>query len=558
MVPIRCNNRPYLFASALLVFILLIFTACSSSDTDPVDPEVIEPVKVSGTPTVGGLININSFAWAPDSTLIAYIAKQATSSQELYSSTPDGTINVNVAPVPLPSGGNVVSFVWSPDLTVTNRIAYLADQDTFNVDELYSSAPDGSNNKNRSDPDDDMVPGGFVLDSYDWALLPADPDTIVFRSNRDNATIIELYASSDDGTTVSVIKLSGTMTAGGNVLDFSISPDGTRVAYLADQETDGTNELYTVPVNGSTAPVNISVLAPANHPNVIEFAWAPNGSRIAYRAQNLFSGPTGGNIELFTALPTGGTPIVVSKAPVQGQRVEEFAWAPDSLQLAYTANVTLGSPNLFDLYVTSPISIDNIKLTVGLPPSADVNTIAWAPNSLLIAFLADLNVANFNELFVANPAIPPTAPPVPISGTLVSGGEVIEYAWAPDSSRIAYRADRFVDNKIELFTVLPTGTQSPITISQLTQDGSDVIAFAWSPNLAVSNRIAYTADQETVGVFELYSVSPTGASNINISGGLEAGEEVTDFAWAPDASLIAYQSNQDDVTKYELYTTESQ
>ena len=536
-------------SSVLLILSLVLLISCGGGgDNNNPPPVDIEPVKVSGTPTFGGLRLFDAFAWAPDSSRVAYIARQASNSQELYSSTPDGTVNSAVAPVPLPSGGNVFSFVWSPDLSVTDRIAYLAEQTTLNIDELYSSAPDGSDNQNRSGV---LVAGGFVLDSYDWALSTLDPDTLVFRARKEDATVIELFASFDNG--VSIIKLSDTMTPGGNVLDFAVSPDGRTVAYLADQDVDGTDELYTVPINGGFV-VNISQLAPANRPNVLEFKWAPNGTRIAYRAKDLFTGLTGGNTVLFTNDPSGNSLADVSIAPSLGQNVREFAWSPDSLQLAYTANVS-GFSEQLDLFTTSPISSINIKLTSSLPNFTDVNNIAWSPNSLLIAYLADVRLIDVNELFVADPANPPVGAPVPISGTLITGGQVIDYAWSPDSALIAYRADQFVDEQFELFTGTPIGNRLPILISQLTLGGSDVIDFAWSPDLGVSNRIAYVADQDTVGVFELYSASPNGSSSVNISGGLTAGEEVIDFAWAPDATLIAYQSNQDDITKYELYTT---
>jgi Tol biopolymer transport system component len=539
-------------SSGLLVLALLLLISCGGDGDDNNPPPVdIDPVKVSGTPTFGGLRLADAFAWAPDSSRIAYIARQASSSQELYSSTPDGKVNSAVAPVPLPSGVNVESFLWSPDFSVTDRIAYLADQTTLNVDELYSSAPDGTGNQNLSGT---LVAGGFVLDSYAWALSVLNPDTLVFRARKDDASVVELYATSDSGATI--IKLSDTMIAGGNVVDFAVSPDGRTVAYLADQQVNGTNELYTVSVDGVGAVVNVSRIAPANIPNVLKFEWSPNSSRIAYLAKNLFSGPTGGNIELFTVEPSGISQGVVSIAPILGQDVEEFAWSPDSLQIAYTANVTPSQSQLFDLFTTTPIPGGvSVKLTPGLPNFADAKTIAWSPNSLLISYIADIRFIDVNELFVADPANPPVGAPVPISGTLVNGGQVVGYAWSPDSALIAYRADQFVDEQFELFTATPIGNRLPVMISRLTLDGSDVIDFDWSPDLRVSNRVAYVADQDIVGVFELYSASPNGSSNVNISGGLTAGEEVIDFAWAPDATLIAYQSNQDDINKFELFTT---
>jgi hypothetical protein len=269
----------------------------------------------------------------------------------------------------------------------------------------------------------------------------------------------------------------------------------------------------------------------------------------------LLSGPTGGNIELFTNNEFGSSQITVSIAPVIGQDVIEFAWSPDSLQLAYNANVIVSREQQFDLFTTSPISQDNIRLTGSLPAFANANTITWSPNSLLIAYLADVNLIDINELFVVDPSNPPVGAPVPISGSLVTGGQVTDYAWSPDSFQLAYLADQFIDEQFELYTALTFGNQLPIVVSQLTLDGSDVIDFAWSPDLSISNRIAYVADQDTVGAFGLYSASPDGITNGNISGGLTAGEEVIDFAWAPNAELIAYQSNQEDISKFELYTT---
>ena len=551
MVLTRLTMTPAARFSGLLIGLLVLLIGCSGNGDNPDPPPVDnKPVKVSGTPTFGGLRLVDAFDWAPDSSRLAYVAKQSSNSEELYSATPDGLVNDAIAPVPLPSGGEIVSFLWASDLTLADKIAYLADQTTLNINELFSSAPDGSDNQNRSGT---LVSGGFVLDQYAWAQSTLDPDTLVFIARKDDATKSELYASFDDGATV--IKLSGNLVSGGNVLDFAVSPDGRTVAYRADQEVNDIEELYTVSINGG-AVFNASIISPTIRPEVLDdYEWAPNSSRIAFRANNLDTGPTGGNIELYTNDGFGSNITTVSIAPVIGQDVREFAWSPDSLQLAYTANVIVSRDQQFDLFTTSPISQDNIRLTGSLPAFADASSIAWSPNSLLIAYLADVNLIDINELFVSDPSNPPVGAPVPISGTLITGGQVIDYAWSPDSLQLVYLADQFIDEQFELFTALTFGNQLPIEISQLTLDGSDVIDFAWSPDLSISNRIAYVADQDIVGVFELYSVSPNGSSNTNISGGLDAGEEVIDFEWAPNAALIAYQSNQDDITKFELFTT---
>ena len=51
----------------------------------------------------------------------------------------------------------------------------------------------------------------------------------VFMADNNNDGSVELYASSDDGT--SIVQLSETMAPGGNVVDFRVSPDGFWAAY---------------------------------------------------------------------------------------------------------------------------------------------------------------------------------------------------------------------------------------------------------------------------------------------------------------------------------------
>lgn len=77
-------------------------------------------------------------------------------------------------------------------------------------------------------------------------------------------------------------KLSGEMVLDGDVDDYSISPDSSRVVYLADQDTDEVQELYSVPIGGGT-PVKL------NGPfvtggDVWPFSISPDSSRVVYRA----------------------------------------------------------------------------------------------------------------------------------------------------------------------------------------------------------------------------------------------------------------------------------
>jgi Tol biopolymer transport system component len=373
---------------------------------------------------------------------------------------------------------------------------------------------------------------------------PLGNEPVVFIANADMVMQFELFASFDNGD--EIIKLSAPLINLGNVVEFEVSPDGLWVAYKADQEEDDKFELYVVPITGGV-PVNVSRRF-GEITEVEDFDWSPNSFWIAFRAFNPLSGPTGGNIELFTNQPDGNSSAKVSIAPVQGQEVREFAWAPDSQQLAYTVNVNQILPDKFELYTTSPGSQDNILITSVLPDFADVKDIDWSPDSDWIAFLADILIVDVNELFAAKPSSP-AGLLVPISGTLVNGGQVGSFAWAPDSSRVAFLANKDVNNQIELYSVQPNGDDLE-EVSDLGASGN-VIAFAWAPDASL---LAYTANPDPItAAFELFTARPDGSfSSIKISGASIEGD-VDTFHWAPNSDYIAYRADQDVIDRLELY-----
>jgi Tol biopolymer transport system component len=78
------------------------------------------------------------------------------------------------------------------------------------------------------------------------------------------------------------LKLSGAMPANGDVGRAGISPDGWRVVYVADQQTDETFELYSVPMGGGE--VTRLDLAPTPDQGVQEYWFSPDGRLVVYSA----------------------------------------------------------------------------------------------------------------------------------------------------------------------------------------------------------------------------------------------------------------------------------
>jgi N-acetylneuraminic acid mutarotase len=86
-----------------------------------------------------------------------------------------------------------------------------------------------------------------------YAISP-DGTTVVYQAEQDTDGVYELYSVPITGGTA--VKLNGPLVAGGQVLPcaplkcWAISPDSTRVVYVADQDTVGVDDLYSVPIAG--------------------------------------------------------------------------------------------------------------------------------------------------------------------------------------------------------------------------------------------------------------------------------------------------------------------
>jgi len=146
----------------------------------------------------------------------------------------------------------VIEFAWSPD---NNYLAYRADQDVENVNELFTSTPDGAVNVKVSGT---LAGFGNVLSDWRWS---GDSGWIVYRADQRTNNTLELFSSSPDGATNLLV--SGSMVAGGNVESpegraFDISPDSSRVVYSADQQENNKYELYATSPDSGIAIASIS------------------------------------------------------------------------------------------------------------------------------------------------------------------------------------------------------------------------------------------------------------------------------------------------------------
>jgi len=479
--------------------------------------------KLSGTLVDGG--DVVDFRISPDGKFVAYVADQDNPQVfELYVSETDKLIGDKEVKVSATMAGNGIkkivtgeyAFSWASD---SSRIAYLADQGTAGVIELFSVLPNGTSNIRLSG---DLGSDGNVVE-FLWA-----PDTsrIVYLANQDVVNALELYSVLPNVTNSSQ-KITSGFDPGENVIDFAWAPSSQRVAFIADKNTPGLFQLWTTsPTNANN--VLVSSVIPVGDGDVIEFAWAPEigTNRIAYLSDE-------NKDEMFELFTTRGTdPVInlISLLQVDGSDVTEFVWAPtlqsDQLQIAYIADQEIN--DVFELFVSNETGSFNEKASGDLVAGGDVFAFQWEPRSTLIAYNADEDTDNVVELFTT-PAQLSANPVEKVSGTMAGFGVEDNFQWADNSSLIAYLADQDEINVIELYTSTPRGSQNDQASGDLVLGGS-VAEFKWDPD---SEGLGYIADQDTFGIDELYISSPRGTKNAKVSGEMVAGGSVSRFEWVP-------------------------
>lgn len=491
------------------------------------------PTKLSIPLDYGGSVR-ETYQISADSSRVIYVAHPDTQYiDELYSVPIDGSVPPTKLNTILPSGGGVGNFQIGAD---SNRVVYEADQDIVDVHELYSLPIDGSIppiKLNTSLPSEGDVNGNFKIS--------ANSTRVIYHADQETNDIDELFSVPINGSS-SPVKISGPMASGGDVLwNFQISADSSQVVYGADQDTDNVAELYRVPINGSALPTKLNGPLTSGG-NVDYFQISADSSHVVYRAdQNIDMMD-----ELYSVPLNGSTPPVKlnSTLPSEGDVTWNFQISEDSSRVVYVADQS--TDEVFDLY--------SVPLDASLPPTKLNGTLVnpgfidISVNSSWVVFTAD------NTGLYSTP-LDGSLPPIKLNDPLPTGGVIGPWSSriSPDSSQVVYLTNQYTDYVVELFSVSINRSTSPIQLDLSQALVGDVLNSQIS---ADSNRVVYIADQDIDGVNEIYSVPVNGwplPTKLNTP--LMIGREVwVDFLISADSSRVVYLTDQDTDDVFELYS----
>ncbi len=385
-----------------------------------------------------------------------------------------------------------------------------------------------------------LVTGGNV---YDFALSP-DGKSVLYLADQDIDTRYELYRVSLATPGVAT-KLNPQLLTNRDVMDFVQTPGRQQGRVSRRHHDDRPVRLVPrrrrQPRRGDEAERR----AHARRSVRSGYSVSPDGTRALYRADQQVVD----QIELFSvALANPGASTKMSSQLVANGNVSSaFAFSPDSTHVAYVADQDVdGVLELYGATVASPGL--TVKLNGPLTAGGDLCNFTFSPDSQRVAYCADQDTDEVTELFTVALASPGTS--TKLSPALVPGGNVhAGYQFSADSSFMLYLADQQVDERIELFRVdiAAPGVTTKMN-GTLVTDG-DVWDFKFRPD---GTHAAYIATQDDFTVYELYEVAfATPAASTKLSAPMTGGG-LWQFEYSDDSASATYSAEQDS-TAPELY-----
>jgi len=410
-------------------------------------------------------------------------------------------------------------------------VVYVADQEVYERYELYladPTAPSGSIKLNGT------LPTGAGVDEF---VLSKNNTAVVYTADENTAGRRELYAVTL-ASPGSPVRINTPLTFNRDVIDFAVSPDGTQVVYRADQDADDVFELYLVNVAQPGISKKLSASLTPNGWVRAGFVFSPDGTRVAYRAdQEVLD-----RLELFLVdVAQPGVSKKLSSPLVAGGNVyTSFAFSPDSTTVGYVADQeTDETLELFSAPVATPGTTH--KLNGPLTAGGDVCRFEWSPDSKRVAYCADQDTDEKMELYT----VPLTSPGLStkVNPPLVSGGKVTSgYDFGSDSSYIVYAAAQDSATRIDLYRADIATLGSATKLNAELPAGGNVVGFHVSPDGA---HVGYTANQDAAEVYEIYQATFATPGTIQKMSAPMKMTGVFTFRYSTDGGQIVYLADQD-------------
>jgi hypothetical protein len=322
-------------------------------------------------------------------------------------------------------------------------------------------------------------------------------------------------------------------------IDFTISADSRRVVYDARTEEDAENDLWSVEIDGSSAPVRLNAPLLADE-SINDYELTEDGQQVVFEL-----GRPGTDLLLRSAIDGTGGPAALD----EGDDIRFYLFPASS-----------GSPRLLyfiDTDDNNQLEILTIYLSSNLPfplwagqlrSGTFISSLRITPDGEQAVLRADIETDDVDELWSIRCDSANSFHR--LNQGLVGGGDVVDFELSTDG-RAVFMADAQIDERFELWSAPIDDSAAPVKLSGTLVSGGDI------RNLSVAGTWAvYLADATVDERDELWSVpadgheAPTRRSNT-----VPPGRDVTSFRLTPSGTRLVYRANLGPVDRYDLHWT---
>ncbi len=343
--------------------------------------------------------------------------------------------------------GSSVRYQWHIDPR-GEWVVFVGDVESSGAEAVYSRRRNGSELRRLSP----YGPVGAVQSLE----LSADGRYVIYRGDLETAGLDELWSVPMEGPASESVSLAGSFVEGGAISSFSISPDGQYLLLRADKLVDERFELWSVPIAGPAGAMvrlNPALVADGDVENTFEIS--PDSSRVAYVADQ-------GANEAFRAWsvpiagPSAAAEPLVSGILAAGADVTNLEFTPDGTTIVLRGDLSVG--DRFDLYsVPADGSAFQVRITndSSIPgPTYSVGS-TWGlhPDGVRVAYVFDEDAPNDARGLGEQRLSPHYIQDKRLNGDPVAGGRISTFRVFPDSAGTIYYSDELVDERFHLFTV---------------------------------------------------------------------------------------------------------
>lgn len=385
--------------------------------------------------------------------------------------------------------------------------------------------------------------------TFQWQIDPRG-EWVVFVGDVESAGAEAVYSMRRNGAELH--RLSPYAPAG-TIQRLELAHDGRRVIYSGALETNGLVEVWSAPLAGTPASA-VKLNLPVIGDGVTSVGLAESGDRIGYAAETStgwgfwtvpVTGPAASGVNVAPPLAAGDSPYF------------GFLVGEPSRALLFVYDAATPTLKLWSAPAAGPAAA-GLYLLSDPPAGCTPFPAGWSAATRRIAYSLTCAspVGNRRNQLWSVPFEGPEAAAVSLAGSFVEGGEILSSSPSRDGSHIVFRADRLVDQKVELWSVPIAGSAGELVrLNPSLVASGDVTSFDISPD---GTRVAYVADGATNEVFSAWSVPIAGPSTLAeplVSGIVATGGDVTDLAFSPDSATIVLRGDLSQDERFDLYAT---